>query len=122
MSSVFDVAYNGLYENSIATNKTSLTSLNLNQFDSLRCEIESKGIDHFGSQLMAKEFLTLVKQGAFSYKEISTLVRNMSVEQYGLRFTQLYLDALNAQRATSSRLDLIGDQPIPKNVSRAIIF
>lgn len=122
MSSVFDVAYNGLYEKQTAKNKASLKSMNLGQFDRLRCQLESKGLDHFGSALMAKEFLALVKAGTFSFNEITTLVQNMAIGQSGLRFTQLYLDSLNSQRSTSSRLDLIGDQPIPDNVSRAIIF
>lgn len=115
-------AYNGLFENNNPSNVAGMTSLNLDQFDRLRCELEKKGIDAFGSQLVAKEFLSLVKSGTFTFNEILTLVTKMGVGQQGLRFTQLYLNALNAQRGSTSRLDLIGDEPIPENVNRAIIF
>jgi hypothetical protein len=114
--------YTGFFENSNSTNVANMTSLNLDQFDRLRCELEKKGIDAFGSQLIAKEFLNLVKQGTFTFQQILALVNKIGVGQQGLRFTQLYLNALNSQRGTTSRLDLIGDEPIPENVNRAIIF
>ncbi len=116
------VEYNGLYENALATNKASMSSINLGQFDILRCQLQSQGIDKFGSQLIAKEFLRLVKDGTFTFGEISAIADNYAVTQGGLQFTQLYLNALNAKSSSSSRLDLIGDEPIPPHVNRAIIF
>lgn len=116
------IGYNGFLENSQSTNKANMTSLNLGQFDRLRCLIEAIGIDHYGSALLAKEFIKLVNNKIFTFPEIVTIVRNMSVKQDSLRFTQLYLNALNKGRATSSRLALIGSTPIPENVARAIIF
>lgn len=111
------LTYNGFFETTV-----NLTSLNLGQFDRLRCELEAKGIDAYGSQLMAKEFLVLIKNNTFTFGEIEGLIRNMSINQQGLLFTQQYLDALNAERTTSSRLSLVGSAPIPENVARAIIF
>jgi hypothetical protein len=113
--------YNGLFENDSLTNTANLTSLNLDQFDRIRCELEAKGIDHYGSQLIAKEYLRLIKQGTFTFGKILNLITQIDANQ-GLKFTQLYLNVLNAQRTTTSQLDLIGDEPIPENVNRAIIF
>lgn len=116
------VGYNGFFESPAKTNKARASSINLNRFDVLRCELEAQGIDRFGSQLIAKEFLKLVQDGSYTWGEIYDKARNYNVSQSGMRFTQLYLDALNRNRATSSRLDLIGDEPIPRHVDRAIIF
>lgn len=116
------VEYNGNFENASADNKADMTSLNLGQFDRLRCQLQAQGIDKFGSQLIAKEMLKLVKSGVFTFNEITTIASSYAVAQSGLKFTQLYLDGLNAERATSSRLDLIGDKPIPQHVDRAIIY
>lgn len=116
------VGYNGFFESPSKTNKARASSINLNRFDVLRCELEAQGIDRFGSQLIAKEFLKLVQDGSYTWGEIYDKARNYNVLQSGMRFTQLYLDALNRNRATSSRLDLIGDEPIPRHVDRAIIF
>lgn len=116
------VGYNGFFENPAKVNKANTSSLNLNRFDVLRCELQAQGIDRFGSQLIAKEFLKLIQDGSYTWGEIYNKARNYNVSQSGLSFTQLYLDALNRNRATSSRLDLIGDEPIPRHVDRAIIF
>jgi len=116
------VEYNGNFENASAENKAGLTSINLGQFDRLRSQLQSQGIDKFGSQLIAKEMLKLVKNGTFTFGEISNIANSYAVAQGGFKFTQLYLDSLNAERATTSRLDLIGDEPIPEHVNRAIIY
>lgn len=116
------IEYNGNFENASAENKADMTSINLGQFDRLRCQLQSQGIDNFGSQLIAKEMLKLVKLGTFTFGEISNIANSYAVKQGGFKFTQLYLDALNSERATTSRLDLIGDEPIPTHVNRAIIY
>jgi len=115
-------SYNGFFENPNKTNKAGVSYLNINRFDVLRCELEAQGIDRFGSQLIAKEFLKLVQDESYTWGEIYDKARNYNVSLSGMRFTQPYLDALNRNRATSSRLDLIGDEPIPRHVDRAIIF
>lgn len=116
------IEYNGNFENALAENKADMSSINLGQFDRLRCQLLSQGIDKFGSQLIAKEMLKLVKLGTFTFNEISNIANTYAVTQGGFKFTQLYLDALNSERATTSRLDLIGDETIPTHVSRAIIY
>ena len=116
------VEYNGNFENASASNKAGMTSLNLGQFDRLRSQLASQGIDKFGCQLIAKEMLKLVKTGTFTFNEISNIASTYAVAQGGFKFTQAYLDSLNANRATTSRLDLIGDEIIPTHVNRAIIY
>ena len=120
--STYTSPYNGLFINGSSSNVAKMTSLNLSEFDMLRCELEAKGIDHYGSQLLAKEFLKLVKAGTFTFNDILSTIRRSGVNQEYLRFTQLYLDALNSERTSSSNLSLIGTTPIPENVARAIIF
>lgn len=113
--------YNGFYEATAnTTNRANLKSLNLGQFDRLRCELQSAGVDRFGSEYIAKEMLAQVKAGTFTFAQAENLVKD--INRTGLSFQQMYLDALNKQRDTTSRLDLVGDKPIPENVSRAIIF
>ena len=116
------VEYNGNFENASTENKANMSSINLGQFDRLRTQLQAQGIDKYGSQLIAKEMVKLVKNGTFTFAEITNIANSYAVSQGGFKFTQQYLNALNAERATTSRLDLIGDEPIPAHVDRAIIY
>lgn len=116
------IEYNGLHQNSLSENKAGLSSMNGNQFDILRCRLQSEGVDKFGSQFIAKEMLKLVKDKKFTFSEVLYLTRSHAITAGSNKFAQRYLEALNAYRSSSSRLDLISANLTPNHIAREIVI